>query len=249
MIKAISFDIWDTLFIDDSDEIKRQELNLPSKSRARIDVILDEAEKMGSQISFDQISMAYTENLQEFNQKWQTKYVTELVPQRIAAICKKLNLRLPQASISHISKTWEEMELNISPDLVPEVDNTLKGLAQAYRLAIVSDAVVSSGRVLRQILQKLRLHPYFEVFIFSDEIGASKPSERIFRALLSELALPANQVVHIGDRPSNDVMGAQRCGIKAILYDEIKKRDIDKECRPDAICHHFLRLPELIKQL
>jgi hypothetical protein len=36
MIEAITFDFWDTIAIDDSDEPKRAALGLPSKPESRI---------------------------------------------------------------------------------------------------------------------------------------------------------------------------------------------------------------------
>ncbi len=41
MIEALTFDFWDTIAIDDSDELKRAQLGLPSKADARIELFVE----------------------------------------------------------------------------------------------------------------------------------------------------------------------------------------------------------------
>ncbi len=41
MIEAVTFDFWDTIAVDDSDEPKRRRLGLPSKADARVQLFVD----------------------------------------------------------------------------------------------------------------------------------------------------------------------------------------------------------------
>ena len=44
MIRAVTFDLWDTLVVDDSDEEVRAALELPSKQQARESALLNALE-------------------------------------------------------------------------------------------------------------------------------------------------------------------------------------------------------------
>ncbi|OQY33827.1 MAG: hypothetical protein B6243_06150 [Anaerolineaceae bacterium 4572_5.2] len=74
------------------------------------------------------------------------------------------------------------------------------------------------GRGLRKLLEQENMLQYFKYCIFSDEAGASKPSPRIFEQAAQKLKTPLSQIVHIGDRESNDIAGPLAMGMQAILY-------------------------------
>ena len=65
----------------------------------------------------------------------------------------------------------------------------------------------TTGRGLRYLLQRQGLLRYFNYMLFSDEIGASKPEPEVFRRAALGLGAAPFQIVHIGDRESNDVIG------------------------------------------
>ena len=56
----------------------------------------------------------------------------------------------------------------------------------------------------------------FAAVVTSEDVGAYKPSPRIFRHGLAMLGLRATDVVHVGDSLTADVAGAQAAGIAAI---------------------------------
>jgi phospholysine phosphohistidine inorganic pyrophosphate phosphatase len=64
-----------------------------------------------------------------------------------------------------------------------------------------------------------------------------KPSEEFFRAATNRLALPADQVVMIGDDIEVDIGGAQAAGLKGVLVRTGKYRETDLEgqVRPFAV--------------
>ena len=66
------------------------------------------------------------------------------------------------------------------------------------------------------LLERLELIPYFDAIVFSAGVGVEKPFAAIFEHALDELALPAQEVVHIGDRLREDVEGARGAGLQSI---------------------------------
>ena len=57
----------------------------------------------------------------------------------------------------------------------------------------------------------------FDVVQSADESGAYKPWPRPFQRLAAALGLPASRVLHVGDRPETDGVGALRAGMAAAV--------------------------------
>jgi putative hydrolase of the HAD superfamily len=53
--------------------------------------------------------------------------------------------------------------------------------------------------------------------VTSAEVGVAKPDARVFQRALEVAGAEANQAVHVGDSPDNDVEGARSAGIRAVL--------------------------------
>jgi len=70
---------------------------------------------------------------------------------------------------------------------------------------------------LLPILKGLGIRDYFEEVIISSQVGAYKPHPRIFQRLLTATAVPATEMVHVGDDERCDLEGAQASGIPALL--------------------------------
>jgi putative hydrolase of the HAD superfamily len=53
--------------------------------------------------------------------------------------------------------------------------------------------------------------------VTSAEVGAAKPSPRVFERALAMAGVPAGQALHAGDKLDNDVEGAAAAGLRAVL--------------------------------
>ncbi len=69
----------------------------------------------------------------------------------------------------------------------------------------------------------LGIKDYFEFVLASAVVGASKPGPRIFQEALKRFGVDPSQAVHIGDSVEDDIQGAQRVGMQAILIDRHPK--------------------------
>ena len=56
------------------------------------------------------------------------------------------------------------------------------------------------------------------------------------------------ELVHIGDRESNDVEGPLTMGMRAVLFTGIVDRGSD-QTRAHAICRSYAQLPDIIRRL
>ncbi len=247
MIKAISFDLWDTLIHDDSDEPKRRAQGLRSKHEERRHLVW-EALNQEHEIARETVETAYDVAEMAFNKVWRDHYITWTVPERIRLVLRGLGHDLGDEAFRHVVQAHEEMEIEISPEPMEGIAAALDRLSKSFRIAVVSDAIVCPGRGLRQILNKHGLGQYFAGFAFSDEVGHSKPHRAMFASAAQQLGVEMTEMVHVGDRDHNDVKGPHAHGMKAILFTATRSTDKDTSSA-DAICEHASELPAIIERL
>ena len=246
-IKAITFDLWDTLVIDDSDEAKRAEQGLRSKFDERRH-LLWEALNLAEPIDPEAVRLAYNVGDAAFNKVWKEQHITWPIAERLRLILNELGRELPGETFNAVVRAHEEMEVDIPPDAMPNAVPVLERLARRYKLCIVSDAIVSPGGCLRRLLENHGLAKFFSGFAFSDEVGHSKPHRSMFESAAEQLGVEIGEMLHVGDRDHNDVKGPQQLGMKAILF--TASRDADKtNTSADAICESFDKLEAAIERL
>jgi len=247
MLQAITFDFWDTLVTDDSDEKRRAALGLPTKPQARLQLLVDDITQNHPNITPEQISEAFKYANQQFNHAWKKEHHTPSVASRLKNAYDFLRLSLTPGFADVVRKV-EDMEVMIPPNFVPGVNDTLAELSKHYTLAIISDTIHTTGKGLRTLMERQGILQYFRVFVFSDEAGASKPSPVVFERASKELGVPLAQMAHVGDRESNDVEGPIAMGMKSILFTEVIDRD-SKNTKASAICRQFVTLPKVVQEI
>lgn len=255
MIEAITFDFWDTLAIDDSDEPKRARLGLPTKSEARRQLFARKVTFLHPEIDWETAVEAYQWSDQRFREDWHNDHRTPGVTTRLYYAYERLGLEPGPGQLARLSgelddlvREIEAMEIRIPPDFVPGIQTVIPQLAREYRLGIISDTIHTHGRGLRHLLQRQGLLPYFSHFVFSDEVRASKPSVEVFRQAIWGLGLGPSQIVHVGDRENNDVAGPLSLGMRAILFTGVVDRG-SQQTRAHAVCSSLSQLPSLVRRL
>ncbi|MCX8638975.1 5-amino-6-(5-phospho-D-ribitylamino)uracil phosphatase YigB [Gilliamella sp. B3172] len=121
---------------------------------------------------------------------------------------------------------------------VPNVTHQLlTQLATKYPLAVITNGNVE--------IDKIGLNDYFQFSLRGGADGRSKPFPEIFELAAQKLALPADQILHVGDNLSTDVNGAINSGFLA-CWINIFAKDIyhlaDARCLPHI---EITQLPEL----
>lgn len=90
----------------------------------------------------------------------------------------------------------------------PDVRPALTRLHARYRLFAVSNGNAD--------LTRCGIAELFDGHITARAAGAAKPDARIFAQLLDLAGVSADEVMHIGDDPLADVVGATRAGMQAV---------------------------------
>ena len=244
---AITFDLWDTIVYDDSDEPKRAARGLLSKKGQRRRLVY-EALNAQEPISEADVTLAYNTADAAFNHVWHDQHVTWKIAERLNVVLRGLGRTLSPDVFDRVVADHQAMEIEIEPDLIEGCAEALAALSSRYTLAIVSDAIVTPGSRLRDLLEKHGVKQYFKGFAFSDEVGRSKPHRAMFASAAEQLGVEITNMIHIGDRDHNDIKGPHALGMKAVLF--TAARDVDKgKTQADAICERYADLPGIIDRL
>jgi FMN phosphatase YigB (HAD superfamily) len=246
-IKAVTFDLWDTIVDDDSDEPKRAAKGLRSKRDERRHLVWSALDALDP-IDLATVTLAYDTADAGFNLVWKELHINWTVAQRLRVVLNGLGRSLPPDAFDRLVEDTGRMEVEIPPNAIDGIAAALAELSQRYKLAVVSDAIVTPGTGLKAILEGHGLAQYFSGFAFSDEVGHSKPHRAMFDRACAELGVAVDEIVHIGDRDHNDVKGAHALGAKAVLF--TAARDADKDVTTaDAVCARHRDLPAIIDRL
>jgi len=248
MLKAITFDFWDTLVHDESDEPKRASRGLVPKAEARRALFLADVLAHHGGLARAAVERAYDEANAWARGRWKRDHVTPSVAQLLAEGFRRLALP-PTPSFSRLVAEFECMEVDIPPDWVEGLGEALAALAQTHRLGIISDTIITPGRGLVRLLTESGLIAHFATsgLIFSDEVGHSKPSPEVFKLACQGLGVEPHELVHVGDREVNDIEGPKALGMGAVLYTGAKDRG--GETIADAVCGRMTQLPAIIAGL
>ena len=109
---------------------------------------------------------------------------------------------------------------------------------EALQMNDVRLAVISNWDTrLKPTLKSVGLYDYFEVITVSGEHGHNKPAREIFEATASALALPPNEILHIGDSHREDYKGARDAGFQALHLDRERETQGAVASLLDVISH------------
>lgn len=243
----ITFDLWDTVFIDDSDEADRAAQGLPTKKERRRQLVHEALLRHGP-VRREDVDIAYRSIDAAYGLAWHDLAVTWTVPERLGMILEGLGATLPRDELDALVAAHEDMELHLPPHLAPGIADAIADLATRYTLGVVSDTIFSPGRALRGILSNYGLLQHFAAFAFSDEVGCSKPARGMFDAIVAQTGCQHEDIIHIGDRVTKDIDGPHVVGARGVLTTVVKKRN-EAGDEPDGVCHDYATLGAVIDAL
>lgn len=83
----------------------------------------------------------------------------------------------------------------------------------------------------------------------TDAVVLGKPDPAFFATAVTELGVPTDQVVMVGDDVRSDVGGAQRAGLSGVLVrtGKFTEADLDGDITPDAVLDSIADLPRYVR--
>lgn len=138
---------------------------------------------------------------------------------------------------------WDEVST------MPGAEEVLFSLQKKFRLVVGTNAADSNAYQVGKALERVNIKKPFHAIFTARELGARKPDLKFFRQMESVLGMRPEQMVMVGDKFSEDVLGAKRAGWRAIWYNP------DGESAPgllplqDGDIQHLSYLPDSLFSL
>ena len=240
-IKAISLDLWGTIFDD-----KQSPADTVLYSERRQNFLREELQRCGYAVSPEQLRAAYKDAWKYFDDLW-SKQIAFGAAEGVQEMLRALNTELPQENFERVRQHFEEAYQDPQP-----LDGTLQALpklAAKYPLALISDTAWTPGRVLRQIFARYEILDCFQVLVFSGEVGKTKPHPQMFQLALDGLGVQPPECLHIGDLQHTDIAGAKAAGMRAAwVHRPVYAGAEQKDHRPDVIVSGVKEMVEKLLQ-
>lgn len=212
-ITAVTFDLWQTLILDN------RELGL-QRAQVRLDGARHSLAALGMEYDPDHIREAYRgcyracRAVRNTNKDVSFRNQVEIF---INLIADGLVAGLPEPTIAEIERIYADSFFDYPPRFHDATRSTLESVqSMGLRIGLISNTGMTPGYTFREFLRQHDLLSYFDVLTFSDEVLLAKPSDEIFLMTVNSLQARPDGAIHIGDHVTNDVMGANRVGMKSI---------------------------------
>ena len=238
-IRALLFDLWGTLIYDDPVSSEARRVRRTEMARA---TLADLGFAYGS-ADIEAAFMAAGAELERVHATERDLSSRGRTIAYLAQIDDTLPDRLDDAAWTRMDEAILTPALHHPPAIMHAAVETLAAVrALGIPTALVSNAGVTPGFVLRRLLADAGMLEYLDVTVFSDEVEMSKPHPAIFEHALDELGVAADEAAFVGDQPVLDVFGARRAGLWMIQIGDLPAEGAEPHAR-------IATLPELLPAL
>ena len=102
--------------------------------------------------------------------------------------------------------------------LVP-VEGALELLAGVRERGLRTGLISMCTEEVSELWSDTELAPLIDEAVFSCEVGLAKPDPRIYRLACDRLGVEPSQALFLGDGANDELAGAERAGLRAVLLD------------------------------
>ncbi len=207
-LKLITFDFWNTLFLDQHEGIRHQK---------RIAFAHQMICRHHPATAVSEVASAFQAAHGVYLSQWESR---KSFPMNLhfRELLRNLDLEIPEKDFARVVDFFESVLLEHPPVLINNAFEAVRSAAQRMNVGLISDTGYTPGRALRKILEHHELLDSFNAFSFSNETGLLKPNREAFHKILDELKIRPHEAVHIGDLEETDITGAKQAGMKAIKF-------------------------------
>lgn len=162
-------------------------------------------------------------------------------------VLKRMKIRLKPGEVEALAQVW----WNAYQPHVGYYDDVADTLRQLHEMGLKTGVISNTlwpAWILKEELRRRKHAEYFDVMVFSPEVGVRKPSRKIFRQALKELKIKGREAAFVGDCLVEDVRGPQRVKMLTILkhHPEQKRRP---SIKPDFTIEGLSEIPDIIREV
>ena len=140
-----------------------------------------------------------------------------------------------------MGETWVERTYEIYVQVRNEVEcyadtpSALVAMSRLMPLVSISNGTADLGRI--------GLHEHFQFSLNAGQIGVAKPDAGIFLHACERLGVAPHHVLHVGDDPLADIMGARNAGLRTAWINRNGAHWVDQP-EPDLVVHDLAALSD-----
>jgi putative hydrolase of the HAD superfamily len=251
MIEAVTFDYWETLAQDSSENLRRAR-------DLRVDGLRAGLRDAGFDRPREALERAHDDAGRRIAAIWETGRDVG-TREQVRILMEGLDPSLPGAvgggAWPALEEAYAAPALSFPPAPRPGAAGALRDLrARGVRIGLISNTGRTPGRILRVLLHRAGLLEHLEALTFSDEAGIRKPDPRVFRWTLNKLGARPERAAHVGDNLAADVGGAQAAGCRGIHLANGAPAPLsdpgadDPGVQPDAVIRGFDELVAALEE-
>jgi len=146
VLKAITFDFWNTLY-----------KAAPYAFALRRKFLYELFAKHHIDVDVEQVNAAEEVARNEWNRVWREEYRTPPAADWVRWMLDELLIQLPSEDFDALADYFDRSLLDVDPGptLIDGAAETVRRLAQHYKLGVISDSGLSTGKTLRRSIQAL----------------------------------------------------------------------------------------------
>ena len=248
MLKAVCFDLWETL-ITDTPEISR------AQERHRLTQMEEILRERGHAPEAEQLERAYRSTWRRCHELYWSADRDIPCRRQIEVMLEELGVdpsRLDDATLGALEDVYANAAVHMLPNVVTGAREVLAEIdRRGYRTGLISNTGRTPGYALREILTRLDIAPMLDAMVFSNEHGLCKPEPSIFETLRDALDVRFDEMMFVGDNLYVDVYGAKRCGMRAVHFIPETRGTavaphVEVEVEPDATVTRLEQLLTLV---
>jgi putative hydrolase of the HAD superfamily len=240
-IRAILFDLWETLINDAPERSLPRQQNRAVEVKRALGVHGLDLE-LGLITTALNASMRALNGLHDSGVDVDSMGRAKLFQRQLES---ETGAAVPEAALHHMESAIVTLTEQFVPALAPHAVETLQTCKTlGLRTVLVSNAGFTTAPALRWLLDHYALRPHLDALVFSDELQMAKPEPKIFTHALEAIGEPASVCAFVGDSPYNDVYGSQQAGMFAVQVGKKERDGITPDLRIDTLAE---LVPGLVK--
>ena len=237
-ITAVVFDLDDTLLDWSQPELEWHEFTRPMADNV-YDHLLAEGHTL---IDRDRFFQLLREQVREEWEQAKEDWSGANFGKALRKACREAGADVERLDLEKTMRAYDWRPMP-GVDLYDDARAVLDELRnRGYQIGLITNSFFPMW--MRDVeLEHYDLIHYFDARLTSGDAGYMKPHPAIYDQMLDLLGVPAERAVFVGDRPQNDIAGANKAGLISILIDP---PHLDRELNGVIPDFTITRLSELL---
>ena len=213
MIRAVAFDLFDTLVDQNHDRLRPIEVEGRRVGATTPAVHARAQEAFGVDLPI----LAFADRMREVDRALRTETVDQGIELSTLDRFTALGTHLGVGEVLAFAEALTLVHMGALYDACTVPDHheaVLASLAVEYPLALCSN--FTHAETARRVLADAGFDDHLAAVVISEEMGIRKPRAEIFEAMAAELGVAPSEILHVGDNLDADVSGADALGMTTV---------------------------------